>query len=342
MVSAAFRFRIIRRCITIPGFLAAWLVLSCMAPVLAPLCFGTDLIRHNRGAWTRAYLMLLVYLSCEAAGIAMSGWLRATCRRDRATFLDRNFRLQCWWASTQFRAGVRLYGIRLEVNGEEFVSAGPFILLVRHVSVFDNLLPAVFLSQHHGIRLRWVLNRSLLRDPCLDIVGNRLPNCFVRGGSTDSEGEIAKVTALGRDLGALDGVVIYPEGTLFSRSKRVRVIESLRSRGDEAAATRAEAFENVLPPRPGGALALLDAAPGTDVVICAHSGLDHAATLTRILAGSPIGATLRIEFQRFARESIPIGRVEREQWLFDRWGEVDGWVAKFGTSEPLNEEASFV
>ena len=91
-----------------------------------------------------------------------------------------------------------------------------------------------------------------------------------------------------------------------------------------------------------GIVDYLDAAPGTDVVICAHFGLDHAATLTRILAGSLIGATLRIEFQRCARESIPVGRVEREQWFFDHWGEVDGWAAKFGTPQPLNDEASFV
>lgn len=310
-----------------PGFLLAWIGACCIAPFLLPLLLVSDLVRGSRRAWARAYLMLVVYLSCEAVGIAASGWLWATSRGDRAKFSDRNFRLQCWWANTQFRAALRIYNLTVDVRGAETVALGPIILLIRHVSVFDNLLPAVFASNRDGIRLRWVMNRSLLRDPCLDIVGNRLPNCFVSGGRTDSEAEIAKVRDLAYGLGELDGVTIYPEGGLFSLAKRSRAIESLREREGEDAATRASAFENVLPPRPGGTLALIDAAPGVDVVVCAHSGLEQAASVPAILAGSLIGATLTIEFQRFAAASIPAEPVQRERWLFDRWSEVDRWVA---------------
>ncbi|MEO9255571.1 MAG: hypothetical protein ABI305_08535 [Tepidiformaceae bacterium] len=327
MLSAVFRFRVIRRSITIPGFLLGWLVACCIAPVLLPLVLIGDLLRRNRLAWTRAYLMFLVYLSCEMVGIVASGWLWATARRDQTEFLNRNFRLQCWWANTQFRAALRIYSLTVDVRGSDAVASGPLILLVRHVSVFDNLLPAVFVSERHGIRLRWVINRSLLRDPCLDIVGNRLPNCFVSGGRTDSEAEIAKVRDLGHGLSAVDGIAIYPEGGLFSPAKRARAIKSLREREGAEAATRAEAFKNVLPPRPGGTLALIDAAPGVDVVVCAHSGLERAASVPAILAGSLIGATLTIEFQRFAAASIPTSPGQREQWLFDRWSEVEAWVS---------------
>ncbi len=326
-----FRFTVVRRCVTIPAFLGAWAIVLVAAPILVPACLAGDLIRRTRRAWTRAYLMLLVYLSCEAAGIAASGWLWVSRGRDHSAFLERNFRLQCWWAMSQFRAGVWLYGLRLDVRGTQFAASGPIILLVRHVSVFDNLLPAVLLSDPYHLRLRWVMNRRLLRDPCLDLVGNRLPNCFVQGGSNDADGEIAKVALLARDLGPGEGVVIYPEGALFSRSKRTEVVQSLRRRGMSEAAGRAEAFQNLLPPRPAGTLALLDHAPHADVVICAHAGLDRAATRTDILGGALIGATLTIEFERFARASIPVDRFERERWLYERWRALDDWVARVGS-----------
>ena len=36
---------------------------------------------------------------------------------------------------------------------------------------------------------------------------------------------------------------------------------------------------NVLAPRPGGFIAALDAAPEADVVLVAHTGLDHMLTV---------------------------------------------------------------
>ena len=74
------------------------------------------------------------------------------------------------------------------------------LLFPRHVSVADTLLPAVFVSSRNGILLRHVLKRELLWDPCLDIVGNRLPNCFVRRDSRDSAREIRAVAALAHDV----------------------------------------------------------------------------------------------------------------------------------------------
>ena len=43
--------------------------------------------------------------------------------------------------------------------------------------------------------------RELLWDPCLDVVGQRLPNVFVRRGDGDGASEIAAVRAPAADLG---------------------------------------------------------------------------------------------------------------------------------------------
>jgi 1-acyl-sn-glycerol-3-phosphate acyltransferase len=61
----------------------------------------------------------------------------------------------------------------------------------------------------------------------LDIVGNRLANCFVRRNSGDSDREIAAVQRLMEDLGPNDGVLIYPEGTRFTEAKRRRILDHL-------------------------------------------------------------------------------------------------------------------
>ena len=36
-----------------------------------------------------------------------------------------------------------------------------------------------YVSRRYHLRLRYVLKRELLWDPCLDIVGQRVPNIFV-------------------------------------------------------------------------------------------------------------------------------------------------------------------
>ena len=51
----------------------------------------------------------------------------------------------------------------------------------------------VFYAIPHQVRLRYVLKRELLLDPCLDIVGNRLPNCFVARSGADAQADIDKV-----------------------------------------------------------------------------------------------------------------------------------------------------
>ena len=54
-------------------------------------------------------------------------------------------------------------------------------------------------------------------------------------------------------------------------------------------ADRAEQMTHVLAPRPGGLLAALDAAPEADVLLVAHTGLDHLVTVARRLARAADG-----------------------------------------------------
>src|SRR5690606_16463643 len=97
----------------------------------------------------------------------------------------------------------------------DLAEGGPVLVFPRHVSPVDNLLPLVVVSRPFGIKLRWVINRWLQRDPCIDIVGHRLPNIFV-STSRKSAGEAMGVAELGRDLEPDEGVLIFPEGALYT------------------------------------------------------------------------------------------------------------------------------
>ena len=68
----------------------------------------------------------------------------------------------------------------------------------------------------------------------MDLVGQRLPNVFVRRGSGRPAREAALVASLAEGLGPRDGVVIYPEGTRFTPAKRARALARLAEQNDPA------------------------------------------------------------------------------------------------------------
>jgi 1-acyl-sn-glycerol-3-phosphate acyltransferase len=206
------------------------------------------------------------------------------------------------------------------------VRQGPFLLFLRHASIGDTVLPAVYIGDRHGIMLRYVMKRELLWDPCLDIVGNRLPNYFVQRGSGDSAREIAAMQRLLEELGPRDGVLIYPEGTRFSREKRDRLVARLRGAAPARLLAVAEQLRHTLPPRLGGPLGLLARNPGLDAVFCAHTGFEGAATFGDLVAGSLIGREVRVTFWRVPFAQIPKEHSGRAEWLFDHWRRIDEWI----------------
>ncbi len=89
-------------------------------------------------------------------------------------------------------------------------------------------------------------------------------------------------------MGEEDALLIFPEGGNFSESRRLRAIDRLRGKGMLEQAQRAEAMRHVLPPRPGGVAAALEAAPHADVVFVAHTGLEHLSTVADLWDGLPM------------------------------------------------------
>jgi 1-acyl-sn-glycerol-3-phosphate acyltransferase len=323
---------ILRRLRTIPPLVLGLVLVTALLPLL--LIVGLAIDASRRVAYgvpptaARLALFLWVYLAAEVGGLAALAalWLASVGGRRRAWLLERTWRFQQLWAGVLLGAVRVLFGLRLEVEGDDAVAPGPVIVLVRHASIVDNLLPANLVSRPHGIHLRYVLKRELLSDPCLDVAGRRLPNYFVRRGTGEAR-EVERVRALARGLGAEEGVLIYPEGTRFTPARRARAIERIAER-DAHLAARAERLRHLLPPRLGGVGALLDGAPDADVVVIAHHGFDGLRLISDIWRGGLVGLVVRARVTRVPRSTVPEQAAARPAWLYDLWQDVDDWLDK--------------
>ena len=318
-----------RRAITVPAYLLLAPLYFCAAPLWLLLGVILDLLTANtRLPRTRALIFLALYLGCELTGILgatlLGVFLLGGAIGGAPRFLDANAALQRWFTSALLHGSVRLFSMKLAVEGLELARAGPLLLFVRHSSTADTVLTAALVGNPNRLLMRYVLKRELLWDPCLDIVGRRLPNAFVSRSSARHQPEIAAIARLAIGLDRGSAVLIYPEGTRFSREKLAKGVAQLREKGKEELAAVAEKFQSVLPPRIGGPLALLDAAPEVDVVFVEHTGFEGAATIARFWSGALIGRTIRVRLRRVSAAQIPAQG--RDRWLFTEWAETDRWI----------------
>jgi 1-acyl-sn-glycerol-3-phosphate acyltransferase len=325
-----FWLRLARRVVTVPAYLALTVFATLAAPLLLPLCWIVSLRAGMRGA-LRSAAFVICYLWCESIGITVSVWLwlrhglptRRSGVRWRA-FLDGNYALQCWWANALKVAAERMFRLHFAVTGYAALDGAPAIMLPRHASIADTVIPMVFYAIPQRLRLRYVLKRELLFDPCLDIVGNRLPNCFVARRGTGED--IAGVAALARDLGPAEGLLIYPEGTRFSAGRRERILTALAQRASAAEQDRMQRWVNLLPPRIGGVRALIDGAPDRDLVFCAHTGFESASHFRTLINGSWIDAAIKIHFWRIKAAEVPTGEAALRAFLFTQWDRMQDTV----------------
>ncbi len=278
----------------------------------------------RRTALVATIAWIHVYMLCELAAIlAWTAFWIARRAMSPERWLAIHYAFERRWSKVQFDAGLKLYGMRLETEGTELLAEGPYILLPRHVSIVDNMIPSVFVEAGEHKRLRWVLASRLLRQPSVDIYGNRTPNVFVDRKSQHALREVARIGKLARNLGPNDAVALFPEGTLYSPAKKRNALERLRRRGRIETAERSAEFRHLLPPDPGGVTMLLRSAPGVDVVFCAHSGLEEGRHRGMIANGGLRGKTLRVHFWRIPAAEIPTSSPDRRAWLLEQWHRID-------------------
>jgi 1-acyl-sn-glycerol-3-phosphate acyltransferase len=304
--------------------LPVWLILAVAASPLVP-----GHLRVPRLIW-----LAIVYVVWDAAALVALlvlwvasgfGWKIRTPAFQRAHYLltGRFLGILFWIARWSLHLDVDVVG----TDPDTAVPGRPEIVVSRHAGPGDSFILIHSLVNWFDREPRIVLKATLQWDPAVDVLLNRLPNRFI------SPGRQTGIRTLEQEVGDLavglddnDAFVIFPEGGNFTPRRRLRAIARLRDRGLRDLATRAEHLRNVLPPKPGGLLAALDAAPDAGVIFVAHTGLDRMITVADVWRELPMDKQLIMRFWSIPPAEVPIGEEARTVWLYDWWARIDAWI----------------
>ncbi|MGD9962007.1 1-acyl-sn-glycerol-3-phosphate acyltransferase [Nocardioides sp.] len=229
-----------------------------------------------------------------------------------------------------FREAKRVARLRIISEGPspDAHPGKPILVCCRHAGVGDSFTLIHTLMDWYGREPRVVLKDTMAWDPAIDVVLRRIPARFISPNPAKGQNFEDQIADLATGLDENDAFVIFPEGGNFTPARRQRAIDRLRKLGMERMAQRAEEMIHVLAPRPGGFLAALDAAPEADIVLVAHTGLDHLVSARDLWRELPLDKQIIMRWWQVSNEDIPAGREERIEWLFTWWEEIDAWIAE--------------
>ncbi|MYS22300.1 hypothetical protein GTW78_19420 [Streptomyces sp. SID4948] len=305
------------------------------AVLVAVTVLGAPITLATRGPWrpTRMAGFLLVYLVVDLAGLLaasvlfLRGRLAGPAARDRRA--ADAFALLARLLAVLRRTADRLFRLEVAMTPElpatDRPPDAPLLVLVRHAGLGDSFLLLQILLTEAQLRPHTVLKGVLRADPCLDVLLGRVPHCFLPPARGTAEDAIA---ALAAGLRPRDALVIFPEGGNFTPSRHRRAVARLRRLGQYRRAARAARLHYVLPPRDGGSLAALAAAPTADVVFVAHAGLDVIASARAAWTFLPFRRPVRVHWWRIPAADIPNGQEARSEWLLGQWERMDRWTAE--------------
>ena len=316
-----------RRVISLPAITIGLLLGIALAPIWAPLAVVADLVRGRRPLPTlRVATFVIQALALEVLCmiVAFGLWVYYAGRLASPAARRTHSRMQWWWAGHIAAAGRRSVRLRFETTFDGPLSPGPVIAIGRHASYADAILPALLFGTAQRMELRYVVAIGLAWDPCLDVYGHRLRNHFVDRGNADAT-DIAAIERLVEDIGEHDAAVIFPEGQFYTPARFGRALRRLRP-DEPLIAARAARLRNLLPPRPGGTLAMLRAAPQADVVVIAHVGLERFGSVRDIWRNTPLTSPVLAHTWRHDRATLPTTDDDLVGWLYDQWDIIDRWI----------------
>lgn len=328
--------RLVRRVVIAPAVVLLAGLLWVTAPLwlIAAVALSPRLPGHWRAL--RLAWVFVIYLTIEALllvvlfGLWLASGLGWRIRRPYWEGIHYDLVQNVMWVF--FREAKRVLGLTIVTDGPapDAHPGRPILVACRHAGPGDSFVLIHALMDWYAREPRVVLKDTLAWDPAIDVILRRIPARFItpNPGVRQKKGPDLEslVATLASGLDENDAFVIFPEGGNFTAARRERGIERLRKLGMDRMADRAEAMTNVLAPRPGGFIAALDAAPDADVVLVAHTGLDHMLTVGDIWRELPMDKQLVMRWWQVPRAEIPAGREERIDWLFGWWERIDTWI----------------
>lgn len=315
--------------VTIPGTCLLTAIVVALLPIVVPILGLIDMARRQDFRLVRFYVSIVVLIGLHPIGLAMLfvAFLRGG--RLWGAPLEREIRLtaksEAWWANAMVRAAMYIYRMRMVVEGAESLANGRVLIFMRHTSILDTMLPLSVIGHPFAKHVRYVMKREVLWNPCVDVVGHRIPTAFVRRGGTRDTSDIEQVMWIAENLGPEGIVIIYPEGTRFTPEKQAKRLADIQKNNPELF-DRARALQNVLPPHLGGSLALLSRKTDHAVAFCGHVGIEGAGKMSDWVGGALLDRTIRIRFFPVPSNDVPTQDAARIDWLYQHWQNVDAWI----------------
>ena len=333
--------RLVRRFVLAPLAVVIAIAFVVLFPLLA-LGFGVaGLSRRGRMRGLRLLCFALIWLLAETSALFMclGLWLASGFggRLRTEPYQSRHYAIMRWFLDLVFRAGTRMFRVRVEVDepaltAEEQAArlARPVIVLSRHAGPGDSLLLVHHLLSVYGRRPRVVMKATMQLDPSLDVVANRLPNVFVQGRRIGEKVYVEQIGRLARGLDRTGALVIFPEGGNWTPGRWRRGIRRLERAGRSDLAERARDMPNLLAPRTGGALSAITACPDADVIFVAHAGLDTLVTVGDVWRSLPMDQIVHAKWWRVPVDEVPRSgdHEAHERWLYDWWERIDTWISE--------------
>jgi 1-acyl-sn-glycerol-3-phosphate acyltransferase len=303
------------------GFLVLFAATTVVGLVVAPF--------DGRRRILRIGAMGVAYLSVELLALAAlcAVWV---CRRayPPSWWEDVNRRILRWALGGVLGAARRCFGFVVAVDdrppSSALLDSPPVLVLARHGGLGDSYALVWLLLGRYERRVRVVLKDVLQWEPLLDVSLNRLGACFLPKQPPDGEELAQRLATLALDLGPRDALLLFPEGRNWTIGRRARAIQRLHAERKHSAAKAAALMEHVLPPRPAGVFACLDARPDLAVVVVAHTGLDTLTTVARTWNAIPFQQAMIVRW--WPTPTPPSEPEARLAWLTTEWAVVDEWI----------------
>jgi len=324
--------RLIRRAIIDPLWIPIAVALMVMFALVAALAALAWPLKRRRALRLALFALLYIFADVSLVVAAAVLWLSrpATARQDQERWKSSNANLLRWAFSLIMSSAGPLFGFTVELEeppDTELLQDRSVMVIARHGGPGDSFALVNLLLRRYHRRPCIVLKESLQWDPGLDIVVNRLPSCFLPSRSGAGDDLPGRIAAVARHLSGSDAMLIFPEGGNWTPHRHRRVIARLRRRGHVQAAADAADNPHVLPPRPGGVLACLDARPDLDVVVVAHTGLDELVSPAEVWKALPLsGRPMIIRWWHQPAGDMPADAEQRQQWLQIQWTIIDSWI----------------
>jgi 1-acyl-sn-glycerol-3-phosphate acyltransferase len=324
--------RQLRRLVTAPAVILVTVLIGVTFPLWLVAAAALSPVLPGRWRPLRLLWVMILYLVCESVllvvlfGLWVSSGFGARIRTPYYEGIHYDLVQGVLWVF--FRESRRVLNLTIETAGftPDAHPGKPLLVCCRHAGPGDSFVLIYALMHWYDREPRVVLKDTLAWDPVIDVILHRIPARFISPNPGAGERIEDQIAELARGLDENDAFVIFPEGGNFTPRRRERAIERLHKLGMHRMADRAEAMTNVLAPRPGGFLAALDAAPDADVVLVAHTGMDHMLTVGDVWRELPMDKRLLMQWWQVPRAEIPPGRDAQIDWLFGWWEQIDVWI----------------